>query len=151
MCYYFSVNKKLFHSVRSTMSLRAEIWGPRGILLYPWGKGVCKHKTGDCRLRRLLVKNEAYDASPGRVTALNDRVLLPTGKYNSDKAITFIALSLKSCAFFGDDVFTAQVNFVINFTIFLRLSLVIKINRVLLKIGGKSPLFFGNAVRISPF
>ena len=59
--------------------------------------------------------------------------------------------TLKSCAFFGDDVFTAQVNFVINFTIFLRLSLVIKINRILLKIGGKSPLFFGNAVRISPF
>ena len=21
--------------------------------VYPWGKGVCKHKTGDCRLRRL--------------------------------------------------------------------------------------------------
>ena len=61
--------------------------------------------------------------------------------------------TLKSCAFFGDDVFTAQVNFVINFTIFLRLSLVIKINRILprVKIGGKSPLFFGNAVRISPF
>ena len=61
--------------------------------------------------------------------------------------------TLKSCAFFGDDVFTAQVNFVIYFTIFLRLSLVIKINRFLLrvKIGGKSPLFFGNAVRISPF
>ena len=78
---------------------------------------------------------------------------LPKGKYNLDKAITFIALSLKSCAFFGDDVFTAQVNFVINFTIFLRFSLVIKINRFLLrfKIGGKSPLFFGNAVRISPF
>ena len=78
---------------------------------------------------------------------------LPKGKYNSDKATIFIALSLKSRAFFGDDVFTAQVNFVINFTIFLRLSLVIKINRFLLrvKIGGKSPLFFGNAVRISPF
>ena len=61
--------------------------------------------------------------------------------------------TLKSCAFFGDDVFTAQVNFVIYFTIFLRLSLVIKINRFLLrvKIGGKSSLFFGNAVRISPF
>lgn len=25
----------------------------------------------------------------------------------SDKAKTFIALSLKSCAFFGDDIFTA--------------------------------------------
>ena len=71
----------------------------------------------------------------------------------SDKAIKIIALSLKACAFFGDDVFTAQVNFVIYFTIFLRFSLVIKINRFLLrvKIGGKSPLFFGNAVRISPF
>ena len=34
------------------MSLRAENRGPRGILLYPWGKGVCKHKTGDCRLRQ---------------------------------------------------------------------------------------------------
>ena len=21
--------------------------------VYPWGEGVCKHKTGDCRLRRL--------------------------------------------------------------------------------------------------
>ena len=42
----------LSHSVRSTLSLRAENRGPRGILLYPWGKGVCKHKTGDCRLRQ---------------------------------------------------------------------------------------------------
>ena len=42
----------IFHSVQSTLSLRAENRGPRGILLYPWGKGVCKHKTGDCRLRQ---------------------------------------------------------------------------------------------------
>ena len=27
--------------------------GPQKILSYFWGKGVCKHKTGDCRLRRL--------------------------------------------------------------------------------------------------
>ena len=73
---------------------------------------------------------------------------------NDKKCVARMAkTTLKSCAFFGDDVFTAQVNFVIYFTIFLRLSLVIKINRFLLrvKIGGKSPLFFGNAVRISPF
>ena len=35
------------------LSLRAEKRGPQKILLYFWGKGVCKHKTGDCRLRRL--------------------------------------------------------------------------------------------------
>lgn len=37
---------------QGVLSLRAENRGPRGILLYPWGKGVCKHKTGDCRLRQ---------------------------------------------------------------------------------------------------
>ena len=35
------------------LSLRAKKRGPQKILLYFWGKGVCKHKTGDCRLRRL--------------------------------------------------------------------------------------------------
>ena len=143
MCYYFSVNKKLFHSVRSTMSLRAEIWGPRGILLYPWGKGVCKHKTGDCRLRRLTGQKRSIR----RISRKGNRIVM------TECVARMAKTTLKSCAFFGDDVFTAQVNFVINFTIFLRLSLVIKINRFLLrvKIGGKSPLFFGNAVRISPF
>ena len=37
---------------QGVLSLRAKNRGPRGILLYPWGKGVCKHKTGDCRLRQ---------------------------------------------------------------------------------------------------
>ena len=27
--------------------------GPPRDTVYSWGKGVCKHKTGDCRLRRL--------------------------------------------------------------------------------------------------
>ena len=35
------------------LSLRAKKRGPQKILLYFWGKGVCKHKTGNCRLRRL--------------------------------------------------------------------------------------------------
>lgn len=30
--------------------------------MYPLGKGVCERKTDICRLRRFLVKNEAYDA-----------------------------------------------------------------------------------------
>ncbi len=40
---------------RSThfLSLRAGKRGPQKILLYFWGKGVYKHKTTDCRLRRL--------------------------------------------------------------------------------------------------
>lgn len=44
-CPYFIRYKVLCHCER-------KIGDPRGILLYPWGKGVCKHKTGDCRLRQ---------------------------------------------------------------------------------------------------
>ena len=43
----------LFYSVRSTMSLRgiAKLGSPRDTV-YSRGKGVCKHKTTDCRLRQ---------------------------------------------------------------------------------------------------
>ena len=39
--------------------------GPQKILSYFWGKGVCKHKTGDCRLRRLTGQKRSIRRAEG--------------------------------------------------------------------------------------
>ena len=51
--YVISTMPFVLFRAKHFMSLRAEKRGPQKILSYFWGKGVCKHKTGDCRLRRL--------------------------------------------------------------------------------------------------
>ena len=67
-CYYFSANKLLLCSVRSTLSLRAEIRGPRGILCTRGEKEYASIRQSIVACGNRLVKNEAYDASPGRDT-----------------------------------------------------------------------------------
>ena len=52
--YYFLTNKLLFIPYEVLCHCEAPpIMGTPKDTLYFWGKGVCKHNTGDCRLRRL--------------------------------------------------------------------------------------------------
>ena len=55
-----------FHSVRSTLSLRAKIRGPRGILCTRGEKEYASIRQPTVVCDSRLVKREAYDASPGR-------------------------------------------------------------------------------------
>ena len=58
------------------MSLRAEKRGPQKILLYFWGKGVCKHKTGNCRLRRLTGQKRSIRRVA--ISRKGNRIIKPT-------------------------------------------------------------------------
>ena len=46
-CFFISIPCNALYVILS------ENMGTPRDTVYPWGKGVCKHKTGDCRLRRL--------------------------------------------------------------------------------------------------
>ena len=58
------------------LSLRAKKRGPQKILLYFWGKGVCKHKTGNCRLRRLTGQKRSIRRVA--ISRKGNRIIKPT-------------------------------------------------------------------------
>ena len=67
-CYYFSANKLLLLSVRSTLSFWGATWGPQKILCTFGEKEYASIRQSIVACGNRLVKNEAYDASPGRDT-----------------------------------------------------------------------------------
>ena len=67
-CYYFSANKLLLCSVQSTLSFWGATWGPQKILCTFGEKEYASIRQSIVACGNRLVKNEAYDASPGRDT-----------------------------------------------------------------------------------
>ena len=69
--------------------------------VYPWGEGVCKHKTGDCRLRRLTGQKRSNRGTPkdtfvllGRrsMQAKDRRLSLATIDWSKTKHTTCVRL-----------------------------------------------------------
>ena len=72
--------------------------------LYFWGKGVCKHKTGDCRLRRLTGQKRSIRRAEGNhiIKPTQDTFVLAWKKAHTSKRVNIIAcnnvISKAQCA-----------------------------------------------------
>ena len=74
--------------------------------LYFWGKGVCKHKTGDCRLRRLTGQKRSIRRAEGNhiIKPTQDTFVLAWGKRRTQTkewALSLAIMWFQKCSYRG--------------------------------------------------